>query len=357
MRFGVFVNTQAVAGGPAMPEIYDQILETVEVAEEAGFDLCFLPEHHQQSDGYLPSPFVMAGAVAAHTSRIGIATGIHLLPLWDPMRVAEDVAVVDNLSKGRFTLGVGLGLVQREFDQFHIDMSTAPSRLEEQVAVLRQAWSDGPVTFAGEHFRYEDVDVTPKPVQRPGPRILFGGMSAPAVRRAGRLGDGWLTDPLHSAAALSDWATLYRRTADEAGRTSSIWLQRDCWVAERPVEVEELWAPWLVEDWRFYFRLGLFQSGRFNPAAEPWVGRIQDPSDITFSDLHEDRVVVGTPPDVLSTLQSMQQRLRPDTVCFRFRFPGGPGHEATLGAIRLFGREVIPRMRAAALSRPTVPQP
>lgn len=355
MKFGIFVNTQTTEGGPGQPEIYRELLETVEVAEAVGFDCCFLPEHHQQPDGYLPSPFVMAGAVAARTSSIGIATGIHLLPLWDPMRVAEDVAVVDNLSDGRFSLGVGLGLVQREYDQFGIDMRRARSRFEEQIAVLRQAWAETPVSHTGEHFSYDGVSVTPKPVQRPGPRIVVGGMSEPAVARAGRLGDAWLTDPLHSAAALEGWAGLYRRSAADAGRRAAVWLQRDCWVAEDPGEVERLWADRLVSDWRFYFGLGLFSSGRFNPVAEPWIRDVRSPSDIHFSALCDGRVVVGTPDDVVDTLSAMRSRLDPELVCFRFRFPEGPDHRHTLRAVRLFGTQVIPRMRAVApaLAPPT----
>ena len=344
MRFGVYLNTQTSPDVGSLHQIYQQLFETVETAEALGFDWCFLPEHHQQPDGYLPAPFVMAAAIAARTSRIGIATGIHLLPLWHPMRVAEDVAVLNVMSRGRFMLGVGLGLVAEEFRQFDVDLPTAPRRLEEQIAILRQAWSPGPVDFAGQHFTVSGIDVTPKPEFGEVP-VLIGGMSDAAVRRAGTLGDGWLTDPLHSITSLERWSRLYHQAAADAGRQAHTWLQRDCWVADSPASVRADWAGWLVEDWRFYFNLGLFSSGRFNPAAENWIRNVRSSDDITYDLLSEDRVLAGTPDEVIEKLGRAIERLEPRGVALRFRYPGGPCHEKTLSALRLFAEEVMPHFR------------
>lgn len=342
MQHGVYLNTQSPPDGRDLPRVYDELLETVQVAERAGFDFCFIPEHHQQPDGYLPSPFVIAGAIAASTTRIGIATGVHILPLWDPMRSAEDSAVVDVLSRGRFMPGVGLGMVEREFHQFGITLKTAVSRFEEQIEVMRQAWSDVPVTFSGKHFSYDAVDVHPKPVQKDMP-LMIGGMSERAVARAGRLGDGWLTDPLHSFTSLQNWAKLYRETAAASGRPAKIWMQRDCWITEDPDETVDVWAPHLVEDWQFYFRLGLFSSGRFNPRAEAWIGEVASAEDITYEMLADDRVLAGSPEQVQVSLDSAVSKLDPDGVALRFRYPSGPSHEATLRAVRLFGERIIAR--------------
>lgn len=344
MQFGIYLNTQAPPDGSRLAQVYYELFETVALAEDLGFDLCFLPEHHQQPDGYLPSPFVMAAAIASRTSRIRIATGIHILPLWHPLRVAEDVAVLDVLSGGRFVLGAGLGLVEREFHQFGIDLRTAVSRFEEQLEIIRRAWRPAPVTFHGQHFDLDEVPVTPRPGQADLP-IILGGMSDRSVERAGRLGDGWLTDPLHSITSLERWAGLYRAAALSSGRTAQVWLQRDCWVAEDTDTVVQDWAPWLVEDWRFYFQLGLFSSGRFNPAAEPWIADVRVPEDINYDMLAPDRVLAGSPEEVTVSLASAQERLNPDVVALRFRYPGGPSHTATLGAIRRFGERVLPQFR------------
>ncbi|MBW3664306.1 MAG: LLM class flavin-dependent oxidoreductase [Actinobacteria bacterium] len=347
MRLGVYVNTQDPPGAANLDRVYNEVLEIAEAAEAAGFDACFLPEHHQQPDGYLPAPLVMAGAVLARTTRIDVHTGILVLPLWDPMRVAEDVATLDVLSGGRMHLGVALGLVQAEFDQFGVRIEDAVGRFEESVEILKRAWSDEPVSFDGEHFAYDGIDVQPKP-RGDRPRIWIGGMSGRAVDRAARIGDGWITDPLHNKRTMQVWADRYRSAAAAAGTTPRIWLQRDLWVTEDPSEIGEHWAPHLVADWRFYHGLGFFNSGRFNPRYETWLEEIQSPEDITFDRLRDDRVVVGTPEQVAAELADYARLIEPEGICFRLRFPHGPDHARTVGAVELFGREVIPALAGSA---------
>jgi alkanesulfonate monooxygenase SsuD/methylene tetrahydromethanopterin reductase-like flavin-dependent oxidoreductase (luciferase family) len=351
MRFGVYVNTQAPPDGEQRQRVYREAIELAEVAEEAGLDAVFIPEHHQQPDAYLPSPFVMGGAIAARTQRIGINTGIMVLPLWHPLRVAEDVSVLDVISGGRSGLGVGLGLVEREYDQFGIDIRTAVGRFTEQIDILKRAFGEERFTFHGRHFNFDDVSLQPRPIQQPRPPIWLGGMKDASVQRAGRLGDGWITDPLHNIASMSAWADLYRAAARKAGNPEWIWLQRDVWVAETRKEVERDWAPHLVADWRFYFfALGL--DKRFNPEHEPWIRDVTRPEDITFERLEADRVLAGTPDHVASELSRWAAAVRPDGVCFRLRFPHGPGHAETLRALRLFGQEVIPRFKATVAKLP-----
>jgi len=170
-------------------EIYAETLDHIAVCEAMGFDVVWLTEHHFIGDAYLPSVLTMAAAVASRTTRVTIGTAVLLLPLHDPLRVAEDAAVVDNLSGGRLRLGLGLGYKLEEFDVFGIDRRQRPGRFEEGVAVLRGAWADEPLTFHGTHFHYDAVPVTPKPVQRPIPIWVAGRAEAP-VRRAARIGDG-----------------------------------------------------------------------------------------------------------------------------------------------------------------------
>lgn len=343
LQFGVYLNTQAPPDAQELPRVYRELLDMVEVLEEAGFDAAFIPEHHQQPDGYLPSPFVAAGAVLARTTRLRAITGVMLLPLWHPMRVAEDVAVLDVLSGGRMELGVGLGLVAKEFAEFGINIRRAVSRYEEQIEILRRAWGQPTFSFAGQHFELDQVSLTPRPPVPP--RLHLGGMSDPAIDRAGRLGDGWITDPLHNLETMAVWAERYRAAAAAAGRPAHIWLQRDIYVSERPGDVEEVWAPNLVADWRFYYNLGFFRSGRFNPQYEPWIGKLSSASEITFDRLRDDRIIVGTPEQAVAQLRRWQEVIRPEGICFRFRFPEGPDHQTTVRSLRLFGREVIPALR------------
>jgi len=173
-------------GAPAA-ELYKAALDQCEWADRCGFDAVAFMEHHASSDGYLPSPIVMAAAAAGRTRRIGIGVGVMLLPLYDPLRAAEDLAVLDLASGGRLRLIVGAGYRQEEYAQFGLDLRKRPSLMERGIDTLKKAWT-------GEPFEYEGrmVRVLPRPAQRPRPAIIMGGSSKAAAERAARIADGFL---------------------------------------------------------------------------------------------------------------------------------------------------------------------
>ena len=176
---------------PTFEALYAENLEQIAWAETLGFDSVWLTEHHFCEDGYTPSPLILAAAIAMRTQRMRIGTNLMLLPLADPVRLAEDSASVSILSGGRFDLGVGLGYRTLEFDYFGRSLKNRPSLMEEGVEILRRCWSGQPVAFSGKRYEIGDLRVSPVPASAPA--ILMGGMSEPAIRRAARLGDGFLS--------------------------------------------------------------------------------------------------------------------------------------------------------------------
>jgi probable F420-dependent oxidoreductase len=158
-------------------------------AENSGFDSVWVSEHHFVDDGYMPSMLVMCAAIAQATERVQIGTGVLLAPLIDPLRLAEDAATVDLLSNGRLILGLGAGWRPEEFEAFGVGMDERAGRIRETVAVLHGAWSGEAFSFQGKHFSYSNVNVTPKPNGIP---IWIGGFAPSAVKRAGRIADGFL---------------------------------------------------------------------------------------------------------------------------------------------------------------------
>ena len=173
---------------------YRETLELVRLAESVGFDSAWVSEHHGSSDGYLPSLLAMLAAFAALTERIELGTGVVLTPLHDPLRLAEDAAVVDQLSGGRLILGIGNGWREEEFRMFGASRAQRGARTEETIEVLRRAWTGRRFSFEGQTLRYDRVKVTPPPARPGGPPILLGGYDRKAVVRAGRLADGYVTD-------------------------------------------------------------------------------------------------------------------------------------------------------------------
>jgi len=173
----------------SFPWMYDEILKHAVEAERLGFDGFALTEHHFWYDGYCPSLMPVLAAIARRTQRITILPLALLLPLRDPLRVAEEIAVVDQLSGGRLALGFGYGYRSEEFDGFEVDRQRRGPRFSEQIEVLRAAFAHDRFSHTGEFYSYENVSLAPKPLQKPHPPFwLAGGTQAATARRAGRLG-------------------------------------------------------------------------------------------------------------------------------------------------------------------------
>ena len=341
MKFGLIFTLQDPPNGEHLPRLYDEVFAQAALAESAGFEAFFLPEHHQMPDGYLPAPLTFAAALAAHTKQAQIGTGILQLPLYHPLHVAEQIAVIDNIAKGRFILGAGLGLVEQEFDAFEIPLSDAAKRFTESIEILRQAWSGETFSHHGEHFNFDNVTITPRPVRLPP--IWIGAMSTITLKRAGRIGDGWLSDPLHNFDVMKAWSEMYQAAAQETGnkRTETAIL-RNAWVADSQTEIEQVWWPHVQDYHLFYLRLGFFASGRFNAKWEPWVSEVKSDDEWTFDRVAPNRLICGTPDQVVTDLKRYEQETNCQYMIFMLRCPSGPSHAETMRCIERFGKDVFP---------------
>jgi alkanesulfonate monooxygenase SsuD/methylene tetrahydromethanopterin reductase-like flavin-dependent oxidoreductase (luciferase family) len=191
-RFGLWYDFRNPAQSERPNEgFYAQTLDQIAWAEELGYQSVWLTEHHFVDDGYTPSPLVLLGAIAARTREMMLSTSLMLLPLADPVRLAEDAATLSILSGGRFDLGVGLGYRELEFEAFHRSLRQRPSLMEEGIELIRRAWAGQSLRFDGKNFSYPDVRVSPQPESPLG--LLIGAMSEPGIERAARLGDGFLS--------------------------------------------------------------------------------------------------------------------------------------------------------------------
>jgi alkanesulfonate monooxygenase SsuD/methylene tetrahydromethanopterin reductase-like flavin-dependent oxidoreductase (luciferase family) len=166
---------------------YAAAIDMCEWADHLGFGRVTLSEHHGSDDNYLPSPMVMAAAIAARTRRLRIDIWAIPAPFHDPLRLAEDLAVADVVSGGRIGVAIAGGYVESEFAMFDRRPSDRPRAVTETIETLRHAWTGEPFEFRGRK-----VQVRPRPVQRPGPPVLMGGASPAAARRAARIADGFV---------------------------------------------------------------------------------------------------------------------------------------------------------------------
>lgn len=192
--------------GVDMADRYRALLDMAEWADQRGGLYISVSEHHGSDDGYLPSSLTMAAAIAARTKNVRIGINALVAPFYDPLRLAEDAAVVDLLSAGRLDLTLTGGYVTSEFEMFGVAPSERPTRIREAIETLRAAWTGQPFEFRGRTAR-----VTPIPAQPGGPKIQLGGSSEGAARRAARLADGFLpTEP--------QWWPYYRDECLKLGK-------------------------------------------------------------------------------------------------------------------------------------------
>lgn len=179
-------DMRAPSFGTPASDLYSAAVEQCAWADDRGFSSVTLSEHHASDDGYLPSPIVLGSAIAGATEGLLVRLSVVLLPLHHPLKVAEDLAVLDLVSRGRLRLTVAGGYRPAEYAQFGVNMKRRPSLMEEGIDVLKRAWTGEPFEFRGETVR-----VLPRPYQRPRPSITLGGASPATARRAAAMCDGY----------------------------------------------------------------------------------------------------------------------------------------------------------------------
>lgn len=229
-RFGLWYDFRnPLRWRRSFQEIYKEILDQIEWAENAGFDDVWLSEHHFIDDGYSPSLIAIASAIAARTKRIRIGTSVLLLPLHQPVHLAEDCATVDVISNGRFEFGIGVGYKVEEFAGFDIPTTQRGGRTDEALEIISRLWEGERVNYAGKYYKVDSVKITPEPVQKPRPPIWIGGFGEPAIKRTLRYGDGYMGGGGKSRFLYE----LYKKELENAGRPTSDMKFADC-------------IPWLI---------------------------------------------------------------------------------------------------------------
>ena len=174
------------------PDLYAETLDFIAWTETIGFEAVWLAEHHGIDDGYLPSPLMVGAAVAARTKTMRISTGVGLAPHYHPVRLAEDMAVLDLISNGRAELALGIGYIKSEAASYGFEPKRRAAMSNEILQIVRRLWQGETVSFDGECFTITDARVTPQPVQQPSIPLFVGAARQPGFRRAARYGDGYI---------------------------------------------------------------------------------------------------------------------------------------------------------------------
>jgi alkanesulfonate monooxygenase SsuD/methylene tetrahydromethanopterin reductase-like flavin-dependent oxidoreductase (luciferase family) len=328
--FGL-ITAQRFPGDPRSDqELYADALALATEAEELGFDSVWVSEHHFLDDGYMPSLLPVCAAIAARTTHVRIGTALLLAPLIDPLRLAEDAATVDLLAAGRLVLGLGLGWREEEFRALGVDPRERVARLERAVEVLRGAWGDGLV---------DGVSVTPKPARPGGPPLWIGALAERAVRRAGRIADGFMATEV-TPESFAEQVRWTREELERAGRDPDdfayslhlptfAWPGADAWELVR----EHHWyITWKYEDMED-------AVGRTPPSAP------LPPLPAAREAELRDTIVLGTPEQVAERIAAFREAAGGDLHYIARLYWPGMDPALQREAMAVFAEDVLPRVR------------
>lgn len=331
MEFVMSFDMRAPAFGAPAELLYQAALDMSAWADEIGFNVVSLGEHHASDDGYLPSPLPMCAAIAARTKQVNIRPNVLLAPLYEPVKLAEDLSVVQILSGGRLQIVIGAGYRPYEFQMFGTDRKDRKERYLEVFEVLRQAWK-------GEEFEYRDRKVTVTPIPKVPPPLLLGGAHPAVARRAARIADGFFppggenwsvyrderiklgkSDPGEKFHALGPIYTHVTHNVDEAWET----------IMPHAVHCVESYSEWTVE--------------AYGKAGGPFAAGV-NPDDLRASGAYQ----VVTPEQAINMINAMD-----DTSTYILvPLLGGIDPDFAWQGLKLFEQSVWPEVKHRAADMP-----
>jgi len=313
---------------------YKESLEEVTRAEELGFDSVWMEEHHAVANHYWPSPLTVLAGFATRTSRVMLGTDIAVAAFHHPVRLAEDVAMLDVMSGGRFTLGIAIGYKPDEFALYGVDLAKRGARFEEQLAIMKGLWTQERVSFKGTYYTVEGR-LEPRPVTKPHPPLWIGGWGDITLKRAATLADNWIPGPTADLKRLIAGKQQFLENRKAAGRAAPIteWpLTRDLIIADTDKKARQLAEEHIMVAYRKEYAGG-------------WRHPFIDASIATDLDkLMEDRFIIGGPDQCISKIRRFVEAYGMTHLICRTFFPGMP-HGQIMLELELVAREVVPAFR------------
>src|SRR5262245_13155083 len=307
------------------PTLYSTALDMAAYADEQGYDMCGLSEHHGDPGGYLSAPLLFAAAVAGRTSRMPIIISALLIPMHDPIRLAEDIAALDLVSGGRIWIVTGVGYRPHEFHLMSKDFHRRGKLLDEALEVMLQAWTGEPFEYKGE-----TVVVRPAPVQQPHPMLFIGGSAEVSAKRAARFGLGFF--PSDDKPELAE---VYTAECEKLGKSPGMVM-----MPHGPAAVMVSADP--DATWREVGQLLLEDATEYASHLTPDMSSLQASDAKTVDDLRAEGVYQILTPEQCVELN---EELGPFGGISLHPLCGGTPPEIGWESLRLFTEQVLPKIK------------
>jgi alkanesulfonate monooxygenase SsuD/methylene tetrahydromethanopterin reductase-like flavin-dependent oxidoreductase (luciferase family) len=347
MQFGLFTLFDFFPDRQNEVVYYQDTLDFVIHAEKLGFDSVWMGEEHFYSFGICPSPQLFLTALARETTRMRLGTAISLLPFENPLRKAEDFAMLDILSGGRLNLGVGRGVIPKHFEGFRVSPQESQARYEEALEIIRRAWTNERFSYEGKFWQVPELSLSPKPLQKPHPPIYRGTLSREAFEAAGIAGDNsfvvpWLTASHPEVRSrVERYRALLKAHGHPADNSRSVFIFF--------LFIDPDYRSALTEGKEATRRyVDLFLS--FAPPELLVQLRSGDPlrqfldQANSLPDNLEERGIVGTPQDCRRRLAELRDEFGIEHIAFYFHV-GARDMNRVRQQMELFAKEVMPEFR------------
>ncbi len=347
MRFGTFSYNQS---RPCVPEkqAFAELLEQILLTEDLGFDDAWFAEHHHSDYGMLASPNLIIASLACRTKRLRMGNLVNVLPLYDPMRLAEECGILDILTGGRLNVGLGRG-VPKDDMKHRLDRETAQARFEEGIEILMRAWTGETFSYSGKAWGYEEISCRPQPLQKPHPPIYYGATSPDSPAMVARR--GWnlalSRQPLANCARAIKSYREERAKHENLTGTGDAIMVRDIYVADSDEQAWREAGPQLSRFWQ----LATDNFWRGDSVSLDDLPRFTErfayfPGGLNVKRLDEwGTSLIGSTETVTKKARQMIETARPDCLVGMFSF-GGLKHEQVMRSIELFASEVMPALGA-----------
>ena len=351
MEFGLFVEFPS-REGTTQAQIFKDSMELIQAAEDSGSEGVWLAEYHfDPGRSVLSAPVTVAGAVAAQTKKVKIGLAVHVLPLRNPVQIAEEIATLDHLSDGRLDFGIGRAAFPRIYQGYGFDYSESRDRFDECLEIILRSWTEERFSFKGKFYQYDDLCVVPKPVQKPHPPIRIGATSEDTFELVGRMGYPIFINPsrVTTLLDLKPLVAEFHQAREEAGHTGQVdvGLRVPVYVAEtkekaysEPKESTMFQMQRLIN----VITQSIGEAGI--SAGDDRAAQAERLKAMTYEDVLANTVVYGTPESVVERLQQLQEELGLTQVIYEVNFGCNVPLEHQIKAVQLINEQVAPNLNS-----------
>jgi alkanesulfonate monooxygenase SsuD/methylene tetrahydromethanopterin reductase-like flavin-dependent oxidoreductase (luciferase family) len=343
MEFGWYHEFHRQVEGQSDADAFDQGFQQAEAADRWGLDVFWLAEIHQQARrSVLSAPLNVAGQLAARTKRIKIGTAVQVLPLCHPLRLAEETATIDQVSRGRLILGAGRSGNPRGYAAYGIPYSESRERFYETLDILKTAWTNDPFSYHGKYYSFDNARVVPRTYQDPHPPIRIAGASEDTFPTLGRLGYPlFVAVRSGSLMGLASDLKAYRDAYEAAGHPGhgEVYLRLSMHVGETDKQAYEEGEPSIMAGYR-----SLVERLEGSPNARRRA-ELGDVLKATYADILRDKVIVGSPERVTDRLMELQEALGIDGILFELNFGAAIPADVMMRSLQLLCEKVMPRFK------------